>query len=77
MLADSYTELHAARLMVYQAAWKHDQHEETRNEGYMVKLFADEMSFRVVDRVLQIHGGIGLTTDLPLEKWFRDQRSMN
>ena len=75
MLADSYTELHAARLMVYQAAWKFDQREDIRNEGYMVKLFADEMSFRVVDRVLQIHGGIGLTTDLPLEKWFRDQRS--
>jgi len=37
--------------------------------------FVDEMSFRVVDRVLQIHGGIGLTLDLPLAKWFVDQRS--
>ena len=74
-LADSYTELHAATLMVYHAAWKYDQGEDMRNEGYMVKVYADEMSFRVVDRVLQIHGGIGLTTDLPLELWFRDQRS--
>ncbi len=75
MLADSYVELHASRLMVYHAAWKNDQGEDMRNEAYMVKLYVDEMSFRVVDRVLQIHGGIGLTTDLPLEKWFRDQRS--
>ncbi len=74
-LADSYTELHAATLMVYHAAWKYDQGEDMRNEGYMVKVFADEMSFRVVDRVLQIHGGVGLTTDLPIELWFRDQRS--
>jgi acyl-CoA dehydrogenase len=74
-LADSYVELHAARLMVYQAAWKNDQQQDIRNEAYMAKLFADEMSFRVVDRVLQIHGGIGLTLDLPLAKWFVDQRS--
>jgi acyl-CoA dehydrogenase len=74
-LADSYVELHAARLMVYQAAWKNDQHEDIRTEAYMAKMFADEMSFRVVDRVLQIHGGIGLTLDLPLAKWFVDQRS--
>ena len=74
-LADSYVELHAARLMVYQAAWKNDQQQDIRNEAYMAKLFADEMSFRVVDRVLQIHGGVGLTLDLPLAKWFVDQRS--
>jgi acyl-CoA dehydrogenase len=74
-LADSYIELHAARLMVYQAAWKSDQGEDARNEAYMAKLYADEMSVRVVDRVLQIHGGIGLTLDLPLAKWFVDQRS--
>lgn len=75
MLADSYVELHAARLMVYEAAWKYDRGEDIRQEAYRVKLYADEMAFRVVDRVLQIHGGIGLTTDLPLHKWFVDQRS--
>ncbi|HEX2385794.1 MAG TPA: acyl-CoA dehydrogenase family protein [Candidatus Binatia bacterium] len=74
-LADSYIELHSARLMVYQAAWKSDQGDDARNEAYMAKLYADEMSVRVVDRVLQIHGGIGLTLDLPLAKWFVDQRS--
>ena len=61
--------------MVYQAAWKNDQHEDIRTEAYMAKMFADEMSFRVVDRVLQIHGGIGLTLNLPLGRWFVDQRS--
>jgi acyl-CoA dehydrogenase len=75
LLADSFMELHAARLMVYDAASKHDRNIDMRNEAYMVKVFADEMSFRVVDRVLQIHGGIGLTADLPLGKWFVDQRS--
>src|SRR5258706_2203247 len=74
-LADSFIELHAARLMVYHAAWKDDQKEDSRHEAYMAKLYADEMSVRVVDRVLQIHGGIGLTLDLPLAKWFVDQRS--
>jgi hypothetical protein len=49
-LADSFVELHASRLMVYQAAWKADRGEDIRNEAYMVKLFVDEMSFRVVDR---------------------------
>lgn len=76
MLADSFTELHASRLMVYHAAWNYDQEQDIRSEAYMAKVYAVEMSFRVVDRVLQIHGGIGLTTDLPLHQWFLDQRSM-
>ena len=75
MLADSFVELHAARLMVYDAAWKTDQKQDSRNDAYMAKLYADEMSVRVVDRMLQIHGAIGLTLDLPLAKWFVDQRS--
>ncbi|MBI4526645.1 MAG: acyl-CoA/acyl-ACP dehydrogenase [Deltaproteobacteria bacterium] len=75
MLADSFTELHAARLMVYHAAWNYDQGQDIRNEAFMAKVYATEMSFRVVDRALQIHGGIGLTTDLPLHQWFLDQRS--
>jgi acyl-CoA dehydrogenase len=74
-LADSFIELHAARLMVYDAALKTEQNQDARNEAYMAKLYADEMSVRVVDRVLQIHGGVGLTLDLPLAKWFVDQRS--
>lgn len=75
MLVDSYTELQAARLMVYQAASKLDNGEDARVDAYMCKSVADEMAFRVADRCMQIHGGIGLTTDLPIEKMWRQQRS--
>lgn len=75
MLADAYTEMHAARLMVRHAASKLDRSEDARAETYMVKIFGDEMSFRIADRCLQIHGGVGLTTDVPIERFWRDQRS--
>ncbi len=75
MLADSFVEIHASRLMVYQAASKFDNGGDIRQEAYMAKLYADEMAFRVADRCMQIHGGIGLTTDLPIEKFWRQQRS--
>src|SRR5258708_19450682 len=65
-LADSYVELHAARLMVYQAAWKNDQKQDIRNEAYMAKLFADEMSFRALDPLLPIHRALRLPLHLPL-----------
>jgi acyl-CoA dehydrogenase len=61
--------------MVRDAAMKLDAGEDARTETYMVKIFGDEMGFRVADRCLQLHGGIGLTTELPLEKLWRDQRS--
>jgi acyl-CoA dehydrogenase len=75
MLVDSYVELQAARLLVYQAASKLDNGEDPRVEAYMCKATADEMAFQVADRCMQIHGGIGLTTDLPIEKMWRQQRS--
>ncbi|MBI4290050.1 MAG: acyl-CoA/acyl-ACP dehydrogenase [Betaproteobacteria bacterium] len=76
MLADSYLELHQLRLMLYQAAWKHDRGEDIRVEAYMVKNFGDTKSFEVADRCMQIHGGIGMATELPIEKFWRNQRSM-
>ncbi len=75
MLADAFVELHAARLMVWSAAHKYDQGEDVRTEAYMAKLFGAEMAWRAADNCLQIHGGIGLTTDLPIERMVRDQRS--
>jgi acyl-CoA dehydrogenase len=75
ILADCYTELHATKLMVRDAAAKIDAGEDARAETFMVKIYGDEMGFRVADRCLQLHGGIGLTTELPLEKMWRDQRS--
>jgi acyl-CoA dehydrogenase len=75
ILADCYTELHATKLMVRDAAAKLDAGDDARAETFMVKIYGDEMGFRVADRCLQLHGGIGLTTELPLEKMWRDQRS--
>lgn len=74
MLADSYMELHAARLLSYETAWKEDQGKDPRAEASEVKCFATEMAFRVLDRSIQVHGGIGLSKDLPLERWFREIR---
>lgn len=75
MIADSATELNAARLMVYHAAWKADQGMDFHVEAAQVKLYADEMYMRVVDRAIQIHGGLGLSRELPLEVMYRDARS--
>ena len=76
MLVDSYIELHQLRLMVYDAAWKYDSGRDIRNEAYMAKIFGDSQSFAAADRCMEIHGGMGLATDLPIEKMWRDQRSM-
>jgi acyl-CoA dehydrogenase len=75
MLVDSYVELKQARLLVYEAACKMDAGEDKRVDAYICKSNADEMAFRVVDRCMQIFGGMGLTTDLPIEKFWRQQRS--
>ena len=74
-LADMYIELEAARLLVFQAASKLDAGEDARTDAYLCKYFADEMAFRAMDTCMQIHGGIGLTTELPIEKFWRQQRS--
>jgi acyl-CoA dehydrogenase len=75
MLVDMYQNMHQLRLMVYEAAWRVDQGEDVRKQSYMCKYFGDEMGFHAADRCMQIHGGMGLTTDLPIERFFRDQRS--
>ncbi len=76
MIVEMYQNVHQLRLMVYNAAWRADQGEDVRKESYMCKYFGDEMSFKAADRCMQIHGGMGLTKDLPIEQFFRDQRSM-
>jgi acyl-CoA dehydrogenase len=74
-LVDSHVALQAAELLVYQAAAKFDKGEDARNEAYLVKLFCTEMSWHAADMCLQVHGGIGLTKELPIERLWRDQRS--
>jgi acyl-CoA dehydrogenase len=75
-IADSAIEIDAARLMVYRTAWMYDQGMDTRDESYMTKIYCTEMASRVVDRAMQIHGGVGLTKELPLEYWYRQIRSI-
>jgi acyl-CoA dehydrogenase len=75
MIADSAMELHAVRNMVYECAWRVDHGEDVRDLSYMVKVMATEMASRVVDRAIQVHGGLGLMKELPLEWWYRQIRS--
>src|SRR3977135_786112 len=75
MPADMFIEWQAARLLVYKTAARLDQGEEAREDAYVAKYFADEMAFKSADQCMQIHGGIALTTDLPIEKMWRQQRS--
>ncbi len=74
MLADSAVEIHAARLMVYDAAAKLDRGIRASREAAMVKVYASELANRVADRVLQIHGGMGYMKDSPVERAYRDAR---
>lgn len=74
MLADSATEIYAARHMIYHAAWLIDQKREATREMSMCKLYATEMVNRVCDRVLQIHGGAGWMKDCKTEAFYRSLR---
>ena len=76
MIVDSAMELEGARLMVYDAARRFDRGEDVRNASYMAKIIATEVGGRVVDRAIQIHGALGLSTDLPLEHFYRQMRSI-
>ncbi len=73
-LADMATQIDAARLMMYRAAWMKDQGKRTTKESSMAKLFASEMSVHVCEEAIQIHGGYGYTKDYPAEKYWRDSK---
>jgi acyl-CoA dehydrogenase len=74
MLADSEIELRAARLLMYQAAWGADLGRDVRVDASISKVFGTETAFRVLDRCVQMFGGMGLAKEMPLERWFRDLR---
>jgi acyl-CoA dehydrogenase len=74
MLADSEIELRAARLLTYQAAWNADLGKDVRVDASIAKLHATETAFRVLDRCVQLFGALGLSREMPLERWFRDLR---
>lgn len=74
MIADSEMEIRAARLLTYQAAWQADLGRDFKLEASIAKLVATETAFRVIDRCVQIFGGLGVSKELPLERWFRELR---
>jgi len=74
MVADSEIELRAARLLLYQAAWKADLGQDVRVDASIAKLYGTEVAFKVVDRCVQMFGALGLSQEMPLERWFRDLR---
>jgi acyl-CoA dehydrogenase len=75
MIADAFTELYCTRLLVYDAARKTDAGVDARMETFMIKTFGVEAGFRIADTCMQLHGGMGLTEDTPIERFWRDLRS--
>ncbi|MGB8951455.1 MAG: acyl-CoA dehydrogenase family protein [Candidatus Aminicenantales bacterium] len=74
MLADGFTELEAARLLTYRAAFLEDQGKKIPKESAMAKLFASELAVKASSMAVQIHGGYGFTKDYPVEKFYRDSK---
>ncbi|MGD8753320.1 MAG: acyl-CoA dehydrogenase family protein, partial [Anaerolineales bacterium] len=74
MLADAATEIHAARLLVYNAAWLKQKGKPFTEMAAMAKLFATEMAERVTRNAIQIHGGYGYSREYPVERFYRDAR---
>ncbi|RJP70020.1 MAG: acyl-CoA dehydrogenase [Ignavibacteriales bacterium] len=74
MLADMSTKIYAMESLLYRAALKYDRHKDASFEAAMVKLFCSEAVAEVADKALQIHGGMGFSRELPIEKFYRDAR---
>jgi acyl-CoA dehydrogenase len=74
MLVDNQIDIDTSHLLMMRAAEKADRDEPFRFEAAMSKVVGTEAAGRVVDRAIQIHGGYGVTKDLPLERWYRELR---
>ena len=74
MLVDSEIDLRTARWLVLDAAHRAERGRPFRTEASIAKIVATEAASRVVDRSIQIHGGLGVSKDLPLERWYRELR---
>ncbi len=74
MLADGFTELEAARLLTYRAAFLEDQGKKIPKESAMAKLFSSELAVKVSSVAVQILGAYGFTKDYPVEKFYRDSK---
>jgi alkylation response protein AidB-like acyl-CoA dehydrogenase len=76
MIAEAAAEIHAARLMVYQAAFLKESGKPFSKEAAMAKMFASETAERVCRNAIQIHGGYGYSSEYPVERMYRDARLM-
>ena len=74
MVADSEIELRAARLLVHQAAARADQGLDIKVDASVAKVYATEIAGKIVDRCIQMFGGLGVAKELPLERWYRELR---
>lgn len=74
MIADSAVDIHSSRLAIYDCAWKADQGMDIRHEISIIKLHSSEILRDVLDKAIQVHGGIGVDKELPLERWYREAR---
>jgi len=74
MVADSAVEIEALRWLVLTAAWQVDNGRDSRQAQSMAKLYGGVKANEIVDRMLQIHGGMGYTRELPIERWYRELR---
>ena len=74
MIADMATQVDAARLLTYRSAVLRDQGRPFSKESAMAKLYASEISSKVTDMAVQIHGGYGYSKSYPVERYYRDAR---
>ena len=74
MIADMATEIEAARALVWKAAWLKDQERDFSLTAAQAKLFASEVSSRVTNAAIQVHGGYGYVTEYPVERYLRDAK---
>jgi acyl-CoA dehydrogenase len=74
MLADSEMDIQSSRWLIWAGAWKADRGEDARVDASMAKVYSSEALGRVIDRSVQIHGGYGVSKELPLERWYREAR---
>ncbi len=74
MVADSEIELRAGRLLVHQAAARADIGLDIKVDVSVAKVYATEIAGKVVDRCIQMLGGLGVAKEMPLERWYRELR---
>jgi alkylation response protein AidB-like acyl-CoA dehydrogenase len=75
MLADSAIAIHASRMLALHAAWRIEKGDEARVETSMCKVFVSEAVGQIVDRAIQVCGALGISRDLPLERFYREVRA--